>query len=191
MSPHVFGCMSGVQSFMNVFSDKLKSDVIVSALKIHSWDTSAGNRAGLLHGKFQTNWFSIEDNTSPRHSIEQSILIAYELAQNITNYSENANCQSIVGAEWWIQKRTATEGISFHYDKDEGLASVHSTMRHPAISTVTYLTDCGAPTLVLNMTTPDGNGDVPEIPTNGYISYPKSNMHLMFRSAYTYPHPYF
>lgn len=38
------------------------------------------------------------------------------------------------------------------------------TMKFPEISTVTYLTERGAPTLIFNQTTPDGNGEVTTYP---------------------------
>jgi hypothetical protein len=40
------------------------------------------------------------------------------------------------------------------WDKDEDLVDDYGVNVHPAISTVTYLTDCGAPTLVLNHRAP-------------------------------------
>ena len=83
------------------------------------------------------------------------------------------------GAEWWVQLRPSPEkagrysmlvhnqkddhgegsekdlsksGISFHWDKDEDLRILcgGNTYLHAHISTVTYLTDLGAPTLAVN-----------------------------------------
>jgi hypothetical protein len=54
-------------------------------------------------------------------------------------------------------------------------------MKYPEVSTVTYLTRTGAPTLILNQTTPDGNREVPEIPVEGRLVYPVPNKHLAFR----------
>lgn len=89
---------------------------------------------------------------------------------------------SIKGAEWWIQMKDSNTGaINFHYDKDEGYASLHSKMRYPKFSTITYLTSIGAPTLIFNQTTPDGNVDIPAIPDDGFISFPKLNRHVIFR----------
>ena len=33
----------------------------------------------------------------------------------------------------WVQHRTANEDITFHHDKDEGMASLKSTMRFPEV----------------------------------------------------------
>ena len=65
------------------------------------------------------------------------------------------------------------------------MASTTQVMSHPQISTVTYITNLGAPTLILNMTTKDGNIDIPPIPTNGFLSYPFKNRHILFRLSNT------
>lgn len=53
-------------------------------------------------------------------------------------------------------------------------------MKHPLVSTVTYLTSDGAPTVILQQTTPDGNKDIPTIPGEGWISFPMKNVHITF-----------
>lgn len=46
---------------------------------------------------------------------------------------------SLKGVEWWVQCRDAPESILCHYDKDEALWERHRVMRHPTLSTATYL----------------------------------------------------
>lgn len=59
------------------------------------------------------------------------------------------------GAEWWVQVREEGHhsdlGMPFHWDKDEELMEQKGVVVCPAISTVTYLTDFGAPTAVLEV----------------------------------------
>lgn len=59
------------------------------------------------------------------------------------------------GAEWWIQIRREGEhadlGMPFHWDKDEQLLERHGALVCPAVSTVTYLSDYGAPTVVFKV----------------------------------------
>lgn len=61
------------------------------------------------------------------------------------------------GAEWWIQIREegyhADLGMPFHWDKDEQLRDTTGVTKFPEVSTVTYLTEHGAPTLVLEVRT--------------------------------------
>ena len=66
------------------------------------------------------------------------------------------------GVEWWVQvreahpdagarslrSRAARLSIGMHWDKDEDLVDQQGINIHPLLSTVTYLSDAGAPTLV-------------------------------------------
>ena len=79
----------------------------------------------------------------------------------------------MIGGEWWVQHRGNSETIGFHYDKDEAFASIHWEMRYPYISTITYLSDIGSPTLIINQTTPDGNQEIPIIPHVAKLVYPR------------------
>jgi hypothetical protein len=57
------------------------------------------------------------------------------------------------GVEWWVQVRRAgqrAEDIGMHWDKDEDLVDAQGMNVHPQVSTVTYLSDYGAPTLIVD-----------------------------------------
>ena len=91
------------------------------------------------------------------------------------------------GAEWWVQVRHEDDGqkeaVSFHWDKDEDLVDDFGVNVHPAISTVTYLTTSGAPTLVLDHVPPMMYEDVEQFrgPVGqGYLSFPKRGKHIAF-----------
>ena len=66
--------------------------------------------------------------------------------------------------------------MQFHYDKDEAAMKKKQTLKFPLLSTVTYLTSVGAPTIVINETATDVAP-----PTGAMLSYPKANRHLVFR----------
>jgi len=59
------------------------------------------------------------------------------------------------GCEWWANLtrsdllRSGAGDIGFHFDKDEGSYSEFGLVVHPLLSTVTYLTAEGAPTILL------------------------------------------
>mmetsp|Transcript_28112 Transcript_28112/g.47663 ORF Transcript_28112/g.47663 Transcript_28112/m.47663 type:complete len:443 (-) Transcript_28112:2123-3451(-) len=124
------------------------------------------------------------------------------------------------GAEWWVQIRPsppagrysmhandddggeddmAKSGISFHWDKDEDfrLLTGGSLYIHPHISTVTYLTDLGAPTMVLSkrvdpmsgayVTDADDDGSMSNV--DGLVSFPKQGKHLSFDGRYLHAAP--
>eukprot|EP01059_Diplonema_ambulator_P025612 TRINITY_DN4270_c0_g1_i1.p1 TRINITY_DN4270_c0_g1~~TRINITY_DN4270_c0_g1_i1.p1 ORF type:complete len:334 (+),score=95.28 TRINITY_DN4270_c0_g1_i1:36-1037(+) len=87
------------------------------------------------------------------------------------------------GAEWWVQIRgrggKAEEALGFHWDRDEELAVDQGVVVCPAFLTVTYLSDAGAPTAVI---------DVPPLTAKGtvrlnemYVSHPLAGKHVVFK----------
>lgn len=117
---------------------------------------------------------------------------------------------STSGAEWWAQIRPSPEGtgrysmhddqpdelsrtgISFHWDKDEDLRLLTggSTYIHPHLSTVTYLTDLGGPTLALNHRVHSLSGEWMVPPSvEGFVSWPSTGKHLSFDGRYLHAAP--
>lgn len=81
---------------------------------------------------------------------ERPSLLGY-IAEILEHYLPPPADRERSGAEFWVQRRGAGEGIAFHWDKDEALRDAGDVLLHPAVSTVTYLTDGGAPTVVLDV----------------------------------------
>lgn len=161
-------------SFDNVLPQNILETLSLQCNLVADWVTKQDFTKVLIHNKKQTFWMPINRKTvAPQFTIETAILLIRDLDEPwfLSN--------KIVGAEWWVQRTNQDGKIGFHYDKDEGEASMHGRMRHPVISTVTYLTNEGAPTMVFNMTT-NGNADFPVIPTKAFISFPKKNRHTVF-----------
>ena len=98
------------------------------------------------------------------------------------------------GAEWWAQVRTGghrQEGIEFHWDVDEHLCDLPGgggVHVHPHLSTVTYLSRVGAPTLVLDAGSPKAAtkqavaGLYGAIPS-GALSFPRLGKSVVFDGA--------
>ncbi|KAL1527468.1 hypothetical protein AB1Y20_016133 [Prymnesium parvum] len=147
---------------------------------VASVTASRVRRSNFKHNKGATWWWPVTDGPAgrpaPRSAIEVGLLHLHRLGG-----FAGARDAPVVGAEWWIQEREAHEGIGYHYDKDEAYASERMTMRFPEVATVTYLSGSGGPTFIVNQTTPDGNAEVPELPSDGCVSYPEPNKHLLFR----------
>ena len=113
----------------------------------------------------------------PRTAAEMAVAILFHFA--FPNGALPAG--GIAGGEWWVQRRHTSENIGFHIDKDEGIASEEQWMKMPVLSTVTYLTDVGGPTLVLEQASNrGGNRQEPELPVRGVLVYPKRNRHMLF-----------
>lgn len=87
----------------------------------------------------------------------------------------------------------AKSGISFHWDKDEDLRLLcgGSMYIHPHLSTVTYLTNLGAPTMVLSKRVDAMTGEniVEDDDINGLICWPKKGKHLSFDGRYLHAAP--
>eukprot|EP00747_Dinoflagellata_sp_TGD_P207591 gnl/TRDRNA2_/TRDRNA2_81142_c0_seq1.p1 gnl/TRDRNA2_/TRDRNA2_81142_c0~~gnl/TRDRNA2_/TRDRNA2_81142_c0_seq1.p1 ORF type:complete len:453 (-),score=64.97 gnl/TRDRNA2_/TRDRNA2_81142_c0_seq1:16-1293(-) len=93
------------------------------------------------------------------------------------------------GAEWWAQVRQQghrEEAVQFHWDTDESAVEQRRINVHPHLSTVTYLTDCGAPTLILDRRNPRSveSGSVAAACygpiRRGLLSYPRIGKHIVF-----------
>mmetsp|Transcript_26803 Transcript_26803/g.55137 ORF Transcript_26803/g.55137 Transcript_26803/m.55137 type:complete len:489 (+) Transcript_26803:45-1511(+) len=111
------------------------------------------------------------------------------------------------GAEWWTlvldtpsdnkpAKKTANgdeeddddeedDEVGMHFDADYGLEEqVAGMMVHPRVATVTYLSDTGVPTLILDKKSPPMsdperkslNGDI----SKGWLSHPSFGKHVAF-----------
>ena len=79
-----------------------------------------------------------------------------ELAMRILRFHTGGGAQHNVGAEWWANiSRSAslaadgTGDINLHFDKDEKAFEAYGVVVHPLLSTVSYLSDDGAPTVLL------------------------------------------
>ena len=112
--------------------------------------------ATFANDKKATVWLAKADSDgrAPRCFIEEAVAALASLI-DVTAFGLSPDVK-LAGGEWWVQQMKDTESIGFHYDKDEALASDHWQMSYPVLSTITYLDDIGAPTLILNQTTPHG-----------------------------------
>mmetsp|Transcript_8853 Transcript_8853/g.24529 ORF Transcript_8853/g.24529 Transcript_8853/m.24529 type:complete len:453 (-) Transcript_8853:19-1377(-) len=89
------------------------------------------------------------------------------------------------------------DGISFHWDKDEDLRLLMggSTYIHPHISTVTYLTDRGAPTMAINCRIHPLQGEwmhpsqCDQVDAEAFLSWPLKLKHLSFDGRYLHAAP--
>ncbi|CAK9090377.1 Uncharacterized protein SCF082_LOCUS42628 [Durusdinium trenchii] len=115
--------------------------------------------------------------------------LAERLAQEIFRFhvgTDSSFDPERSGAEWWAQVRDTgheEEGIQFHWDTDEAAVERHGINVHPHLSTVTYLTDCGAPTLILdcrNTRTPCETSQVYGEISGGALSWPERWKHIAF-----------
>ena len=134
-----------------------------------------------------SNWLAA--TAEPRCALERLARAIFERHTAGVEFNPETS-----GAEWWAQVRRGGdkhESIEFHWDVDEhycdlpGGGGVHV---HPHLSTVTYLTPVGAPTLVLDTAAPASAsaGAVKAIYgpiTSGAISFPRLGKTIVFDGA--------
>ena len=91
--------------------------------------------------------------------------------------------EHVKGVSWRILiSTTGHNHQSFHYDSDEATdyAVKDAPLIHPLLSTVTYLSNCGEPTVILE-TSQLSNNTIYH-PKTAYVSMPKINKHVAFDS---------
>lgn len=111
------------------------------------------------------------------------------------------------GAEWWTQvlDDPGEDEIGAHWDKDYGTEAADVNV-HPHVGTVTYLSDVGAPTVMLPLKTKprysaDVRGRAPRVPSGtrreslgkndagAFVSYPAVGKHVAFDGAWLHAAP--
>ncbi|CAE8596942.1 unnamed protein product [Polarella glacialis] len=87
----------------------------------------------------------------------------------------------VAGVSWRVNVYPPCEDHGFHFDTDEGLRNVIPGIPaiHPLLSTVTYLTSSGGPSVLFDYTWDDAdNHDT--LPKSGWISMPLKGKHTAF-----------
>jgi hypothetical protein len=86
-----------------------------------------------------------------------------------------------------------SQGISMHVDKDEELRILTggTTYIHPHLSTVTYLTNFGSPTMIMNIRVHplEGTWMVPSETMEGFVSWPALGKHTSFDGRFLHAAP--
>jgi len=131
--------------------------------------------SGRSEGEF---WFGRSDE--PRDILEEAIhrLLVYDL-QHILPGGVAA---TVAGVSWRIiYLNNSRPQHTFHFDSDEATdyAMEDIPLIHPLLSTVTYLSDLGGPTVLMNYTMADPE-DPLKLPSNMWLVMPRAGKHLAF-----------
>eukprot|EP00520_Triparma_pacifica_P013012 CAMPEP_0118631850 /NCGR_PEP_ID=MMETSP0785-20121206/126_1 /TAXON_ID=91992 /ORGANISM="Bolidomonas pacifica, Strain CCMP 1866" /LENGTH=203 /DNA_ID=CAMNT_0006522571 /DNA_START=78 /DNA_END=689 /DNA_ORIENTATION=+ len=105
-------------------------------------------------------------------------------------HSENAVFDpSRSGAEWWTQVIDVRDDIGVHFDRDYGMEEFGLNV-HPHVATVTYLSDRGGPTVVLEHSSGSEAGkDFSGSCERVFMSYPESGKHMSFDGRFMHAAP--
>lgn len=137
--------------------------------------------------------FWMASDAVPRCALEA---FAREIYIHQTRRFPHRRNGELSGAEWWVQVRrddgrTGALGhkdphdVSWHWDKDEQLVDEGGPAVHPAVSTVTYITGMGAPTVVIPIGREDGG-----CARSCFVSYPTRGKHIAFDGRWLHGAPH-
>lgn len=104
--------------------------------------TSRTRVRGVKYTTNATYWMAAD--AEPRNALERLALDIFEYHTSAAEFDRSKS-----GAEWWAQVVDASDDIGFHWDRDYDLERDQGLCVHPHLATVTYLCDCGGPTVVL------------------------------------------
>ena len=131
-----------------------------------------------------SSWIGCGD--TPRCDLERLALAVFAAHTRGVEYDASRS-----GAEFWAQVRAdghAQEAVQFHWDVDEHCCDELGVNVQPHLSTVTYLTDVGAPTVVLGVPAPRAASAAAVEEAYGairtaHISWPRVGKHICFDGA--------
>jgi len=137
--------------------------------------------------------FFVPCTMKPRCALEGLAMLIFR--QHTTHLPQGVFRPECSGAEWWTlildqDEEGQDDEIGMHFDADYGLEEqMKNLMLHPRLSTVTYLTSVGVPTLVLDVKSPQSplghtmdtavealQGSV----ERGWLSSPSLGKHIAF-----------
>mmetsp|Transcript_24007 Transcript_24007/g.47054 ORF Transcript_24007/g.47054 Transcript_24007/m.47054 type:complete len:378 (+) Transcript_24007:37-1170(+) len=141
----------------------------------------------------------------PRCTLERLAAAVFELHTSHAFKPDDSRVDwARTGVEWWVQhcrggEREKTKDgerlgekkeIGFHWDKDEEMRCMDGIYVHAAVSTVTYLTSAGAPTLILDQRIGAGgellgDGSIKA----GHCSFPRVGKHVSFDARHLHAVP--
>ena len=132
----------------------------------------------------QTFW--VAANSTPTTTLERMALDIFQFHAKGCQLFDPATS----GAEWWtLAIDSDNSDVAWHWDKDYGLEDSGVNLS-PHLATVTYLSNNGSPTVMLNKTTPTGytedfSGTADQI----FISRPKIGKHISFDGRFLHSAP--
>jgi hypothetical protein len=135
-----------------------------------------------------TFWLPADAMDKPRFGLEHLAADIFNFhTKNVASFDRTTS-----GAEWWtlVLDDAQNSDVGFHWDKDYTVEAERGLNVFPILSTVTYLSDIGAPTLVLDKTAPVqfkdsfiGNS------STAWLSRPRFAKHISFDGRYLHGAP--
>ena len=140
-----FGNYSNCLSHSPEIIESLKSDCQIAFDSSNAQDND--DVSSVVSNEYHNSgstYFQRSDQ-EPRCSLEALALSIFNFHTKDATFRRD-----ISGAEWWTQVVDSGDDIGFHWDKDYGLEGSKGVNVYPHLATVTYLTDIGGPTIIVN-----------------------------------------
>lgn len=133
----------------------------------------------------QTFWVGADE--TPRCSLEQAALDIFRFHTGVQGCTFDAKRS---GAEWWCLAMDAdTSQVAWHWDKDYSLEQ-NGINISPHFATVTYLSNAGAPTVMMDKTcSTDYNADISGDAHTVLLSRPAVGKHVAFDGRFLHAAP--
>ena len=171
------------RSFSEVFSEatapSLREDCCAAARSVR--DVHANSE----YSEGQTFWIGADE--TPRCSLEQVALDIFRLHTGVQGCTFDPERS---GAEWWCLAMDAESSqVAWHWDKDYSLEQSGINIS-PHLGTVTYLSNVGAPTVMMDKTcSTDYSADISGDATQAFLSRPAFGKHVVFDGRFLHAAP--
>ena len=141
--------------------------------------TARTTRKGQKYSAGETYWLA--SDAEPRCALEKLAKRVFDMHTEGKVAGEDFN-PTTSGAEWWTLVLDADDDVGLHWDRDYGMEG-NGILVHPHLSTVTYLTNVGGPTVVFGCISPmetDTLGKIIGPIDEAFISRPAPGKHISF-----------
>ena len=171
------------RSFSGVFAEdmapSLRADCCKAARSVR------GVHSASEYSEGQTFWIGADD--TPRCSLERLAQDVFRLHTGVEGCAFDAGCS---GAEWWCLAMDAESSqVAWHWDKDYSLEQSGINIS-PHLATVTYLSDEGAPTVMMDKTcSTDYSADISGDAHTVFLSRPAFGKHVVFDGRFLHAAP--
>eukprot|EP01060_Flectonema_neradi_P016227 TRINITY_DN2281_c0_g1_i1.p1 TRINITY_DN2281_c0_g1~~TRINITY_DN2281_c0_g1_i1.p1 ORF type:complete len:347 (+),score=83.78 TRINITY_DN2281_c0_g1_i1:51-1091(+) len=172
------GTLPSIDNGVSIWDNVIGTDLLEQLKKECKAAVVKRTTGSKQYSRGSTYWLSAA--ADPKSLLEEYIKKVFDFHTKDAKFDKSRS-----GAEWWALSLDGDSNVGWHWDKDYYLESEMNINVYPQIGTVTYLTDVGCGTAVLNSIAPFCATDsVSCKPTTAWCCFPKPSRHLAFDGRY-------
>jgi len=145
--------------------------------------TSRAAKKGEQYSSGETFWVPAGGSEPPATLLEELALAIFQLHAGKSEFDPEKS-----GAEWWTLVVDEGDDVGWHWDRDYGLEADTDFKLHPHMSTVTYLSRAGAPTVMLDICEAARDEELVEA-SHAIVSLPRIGKHVVFDGRWLHGAP--